>query len=295
MDIAKIFYTWEHLSCVNYTRNLNGGFKLVSLEQGLSHIFKEDKTDYFLFFILSGKIKVNAPDCTSWFTGEKEMFLIFEGVSIECLTPVELIFFTTDHPGNEGSKLLHRLSSVCEKVEYVFKPVEIRKELQLFLILLKIYLSDKIACGHLQETKQEEFFTLLCNYYTIVELAELFYPVVNNKDRDFKKLVMAHCLNARSVTELIDFCGYNAHYFKKVFNEIFHVPIYQWMQMQKLEHIKYRLTDVNVNLKELMAEVGFDSASHFNKFCQKWLGMSPTQYMENMKNHCTISSISNLQ
>ena len=295
VDITKLFYTWDYISCINYTRTLTGGFKFVRLDEGFSHTFMEDKTDYFLFFILDGEIKVSKDNTDSWTAKQHEMFLVYEGVKVECMMPVTLIFFTTDHPGCKGSELLHRLSSVCEKIDYRFRSAEVRKELVLFLILMKSYLVDGIVCGHLQETKQEEFFTLLYNYYTMVELAELFYPVITNKNRDFKKLVTAHCLRARSIGELIEFCGYDPHYFKKTFAEIYHMPVYQWMQIQKEEHIKYRLMDVNVNLKELMAEVGFESPSHFNKFCQKWLGMSPTQYIEMMKNNCTLSSIHNLQ
>lgn len=287
MDAAKLFYTWACVPCINYTRKLTGGFKLILLEQGCSHVFKEDKTDYFLFFILEGEMKVRDENTGPWIAGKNKMFLVYEGVHIECVTPVKLIFFTTDHPGNKGGELLFRLSSICEKVEYCFHPIEVCKELLLFLILLKSYLEDGVACGHLQEIKQEELFNLLYNYYTMVELAELFRPVATNKNRDFKKLVLSHCLHARSVDELIEFCGHNPYYFKKTFAKIYDTPVYQWMQIQKVEHIKNQLMDVNVNLKELMAEVGFSSPSHFNKFCQKWLGMSPTQYIEMMRKDCT--------
>lgn len=294
MDNAEIFYSWEHLSCINYSGKLIGGFKLVHFDKDFLYTFERGKSDYFIFFILDGQIDVAYNGLYQWNVKAGEMFLFSENYSVRCASPVTLILFTSDHPGNNGSKLLRRLTSVCERIDYSYHPIKVCKQLTLFLNLLKFYLSDGVACGHLQEEKQEEFFALLENYYTTVELAELFFPVVINKHRDFRKLVEAHCLQAKSVNELVVLCGYNAGCFKKTFEEVFSRPIYQWMQAQKAEHIKYRLQDVNVNFKELMAELGFDSASHFNKFCQKWLGTSPSQYVKGMKSECDSRCVDNV-
>lgn len=295
MDNAEIFYAWEHTSCINYSGKLMGGFKLASFDKGFLYTFEKGKTDYFLFFILEGQIDVAYNNFYKWSVKEGEMFLLSDNYCVKCITPVKLILFTSDHPGNNGSKVLRRLTSVCERIDYTYKPISICRQLMLFLNLLKFYLSDGVACGHLQEEKQEELFALLENYYTTVELAELFFPVVTNHNRDFKKLVESNYLQARTVTELIELCGYNPGCFKKTFEEVFGKPIYQWMQNQKAEHVKYRLQDVNVNFKELMVELGFDSASHFNKFCQKWLGMSPSQYVKQIKSGCNTMCVDNVQ
>lgn len=282
MDETDLFYIPKHF-CVNYKGNFKGLFKLIRLEEGCMRSFDTGKPDYFLFFVLEGQLEVTDPDCRRWSVREKEMFLLTNHYSIRCITPVTLIFFLSDYPGRNESKILHRLTSICEKLDRTYIALEFCKPLVLFLDLLKCYLVDQALCIHLHEQKQEELFIVLDTFYTVEELACLFYPIVINKDRRFSELVLNHCLQARTVTELILLCDCDANYFRNKFKEIFNRPIYQWMQMQRAEQVRDRLQNVNVNLKELMHELGFETASHFNKFCQKWLNMSPSHYIKAME------------
>ena len=35
--------------------------------------------------------------------------------------------------------------------------------------------------------------------------------------------------------------------------------------------------------EEIIYEFGFSSPAHFTKFCKKWLGMTPTKFIEEQK------------
>lgn len=283
MKKAEVFYTWQYLACINYTGELFGGFKLIELEEGFEHCLKKFQTDYFIVFVLSGKLEITVNESKHWFVEQDEMGLLTDGYKIECLKPTVLICFTSDQPGNNGSKLLKRLGQVSDKISDNGGPVKICPALKSVLNLMKIYIKDGIACRHLQEQKQEEFFALLEEYYTIFELGNLFYPILNNTNLEFRKLVNAHYLYTSTASELSTLCGYKMEDFRKLFQQVYGMPVYQWMQQQKLKQVKYRLQDLNVSYKELSYELGFASVSHLNKFCQKWFGMSPSKYQEQLK------------
>mgnify|MGYP002139751058 CR=1 FL=1 len=69
----------------------------------------------------------------------------------------------------------------------------------------------------------------------------------------------------------------------RAFKEIFDEPIYQWILGKKADRLKERLSGEEVNLKEIIYEFGFSSPAHFTKFCKKWLGMTPTKFIEEQK------------
>lgn len=100
---------------------------------------------------------------------------------------------------------------------------------------------------------------------------------------DLKKLIEDNCLHVKSVAELAQICGYSVSSFKRAFKEIFDEPIYQWILGKKADRLKERLSGEEVNLKEIIYEFGFSSPAHFTKFCKKWLGMTPTKFIEEQK------------
>ena len=104
-----------------------------------------------------------------------------------------------------------------------------------------------------------------------------------HKEGDLKKLIEDNCLHVKSVAELAQICGYSVSSFKRAVKEIFEEPIYQWILGKKADRLKERLSWEDVNLKEIIYEFGFSSPAHFTKFCKKWLGMTPTKFIEEQK------------
>lgn len=69
----------------------------------------------------------------------------------------------------------------------------------------------------------------------------------------------------------------------RAFKEIFDEPDIPMDIGQKGDRLKERLSGEEVNLKEIIYEFGFSSPAHFTKFCKKWLGMTPTKFIEEQK------------
>lgn len=238
----------------------------------------------FWVFVMSGQLLIYS-DKLSGDVGEKEMFLLMapEFVRIECTANCEMVIFETDRPLVYGASLLNRLSDMCEQPGEGRSKLQICPPLNKFLELIILYLKDGMICGSLQEEKQEELFLLLGAYYSQVELAQFLKSLSLRNENNFRKFVQMNSLKAKSVDELAKLCGCTPSVFKKMFKELFSEPVYQWMLKQKADTLRDKLAEEGINLKELVCEFGFSSPAHFTKFCKKWLGATPTQYIEELK------------
>lgn len=284
MSNESIFCCGEQVSCVNYRSDYSVHFGHVFLS--CDERFENKAPNHVsMVFVLKGKVQVVCEGKKDEEVEEGEMFLLSPLLKsqVKCVEDVEILVFTSDHPKEYSAELVRSLKKECEKLNYHFNKLPIRQPLDAFFELLECYLKDRMACGHLLEEKQEELFILLNNYYTKSELELFLYPLAMLKDSDFKEIVIQNSLRAKGVQELIDMCGYTTGGFKKIFKEMFDEPVYQWMLQQKADKLRYRLAEDDVNLKGLIDEFGFSSPAHFTKFCKKWLGKTPTQFMDEVK------------
>lgn len=284
MTNVKIHCCGVQAACVNYKYCNALCFKLVRIASGEKITYKSENGICWLI-VLRGKLLVKTSGKEAYFVEAGEMVLmsslldyIYEGGE-----ETELLTFVSNHLQECSTRLIREIAKSGEEIDYRFNTLPVRHPVDLFLKLLLQYLKDGICCGHLQELKQEELFKLLGIYYTREKLALFLYPFTLKKDEDFRKVVVSHVLLAKNVQELVEMSGYTMTVFKKIFKETFNEPIYQWMLKQKADKLRMRLTENDVNLKEVIDEFGFSSPAHFTKFCKKWLGKVPTQYIEDIK------------
>lgn len=282
MSQESIFCCNRGATCSNYRQSELVGFKYVIFEEGF--VWKNWKTTGIgWIFLLAGEA------CVALKNGKVmveagEMFLLPPSKGdLIALTKMEFIYFISDRPAEYGINLVTELVGKVEKTSGIIEKLVCVSPLKEFLDLLLFYLKTGINCGYLFEEKQEELFIIMSTAYSDEKLTRFFYTLSFCKDNSLRKLIEKNCMNVRSVQELAQLCGYSVSSFKRVFNEIFHEPVYQWMLKKKAEYLKERLTEEGVNLKMIIHEFGFSSPAHFTKFCKQWLGMTPTKFIEKQK------------
>lgn len=64
--------------------------------------------------------------------------------------------------------------------------------------------------------------------------------------------------------------------FKRDFEKIFHKSPNRWIQQKRLEEAYYLLKSKKVKVKEVYAEVGFETLSHFSYSFKKHFGITPS-------------------
>ena len=284
MDNEDMFCCGEPISCLNYRSGYRVYFKRTLLAEG-ERFEHKSPNGICMLFVLSGEIYVLEQEKKQVYIEAGEMVVLssLTKQKVVCEQKAEVIWFVSDYLKEFSAKLIRSLEEDCSKINYRFNKLPIRKTINSFLVFWKSYLKSGTICGHLLEEKQDELFILLDAYYTRSELALFLYPYIVANDSDFKNMVLLNSLKAKGVPELIELCGYTVGGFKKMFKEVFGGSIYQWMLQQKAQKLRYRLTEDDVNLKALIDEFGFSSPAHFTKFCKKWLGKTPTQYIEEVK------------
>lgn len=276
---GDVFCCYDKNTCSSYKNDDSVCFKHIKSAGGIiSDGWKSDGIQWI--FVLSGTLEVRTQDEAITLEAGDMFLLPVEKYAVISIEESELIFFTSDRPTEYCVTMLAELFENVREVEERFVKLKIVNPLDKFLSLLMVYMDSGVDCKYLFEGKQHELFMVIRACYTEEELVSFLYPLTLRKDSDQRKLIIDNCSKAKNIQELATLCGYSVGGFKRLFKEIFNEPIYRWMQQQKVNSLKIRLREKDVNLKELIDEYGFSSPAHFTKFCKQWLGMVPTQYIK---------------
>lgn len=284
MKFYPLLCCGEQMSCFNYVPGQRVRFRQMELLPG--EILEErSRNGVYMVFVLEGCLKICCPEKREEEMTEGEMAILDStwGCRAECVEKARVITFVSEHPREFSDRLVSEIAAACERIKPCFNKLMMGEVFLKFLELVRVCLKEGIDCLHWQEEKQEEMFILLDRYYSKEELSFFLCPFALRRNTGFSQLVEDNYLKAKNAQELADLCGYAQVSFKKLFKDTFGEPVYRWMLRRKAERLKGRLSEEDVNLKEVADEFGFSSPAHFTKFCKKWLGKTPSQYMNELK------------
>jgi len=128
--------------------------------------------------------------------------------------------------------------------------------------------------------KHQEAIHIFSMYYTKKELYSFFRPMLH-ESIPFKSLVFSHAKYANNVNELAELCGHGIVNFRRIFREQFGIPVFEWLQQEKSKRVLHAILATESPFKEILNDYNFTSASHFNKFCKKYFGDTPTNIRKN--------------
>lgn len=150
----------------------------------------------------------------------------------------------------------------------------ITPELRLFLESSKAYLSEEKICREMLCFKRKELAFILGNYYSDYELSMLIHPLAQYTN-SFHYFVLQNHAKVKTVEELAQLGGYTVATFRRIFNSVFHQPVYEWMMERRKESVVYELRYTDASISEICYKYGFESLPHFSNFCKKNFGASP--------------------
>ena len=145
-----------------------------------------------------------------------------------------------------------------------------------YLNSLETYMQCGMDSQDIIQAKQTELLYILFSFYTKEELYCFFILCLTDEYR-FRRQVRINYRKARNVLQLAEMMHYSYSGFNKRFKKVFGVSAYSWMQQQKAGLIYRELSLGGKSLKEISSDFGFLSLSHFNEFCHKELGASPSE------------------
>ncbi|MGL4331291.1 MAG: helix-turn-helix domain-containing protein [Bacteroidales bacterium] len=169
---------------------------------------------------------------------------------------------------------------INDEPDDIFEIRSMNDHLSLYFDQIELYYQD--GMGHhntLHDLKLRELAFILKEYYS----EEICFSCLSDqvvRNSEFKDKVMESYLKARTVVELAEICGYGLKSFQRMFNLHFGETPYQWMRKQMSSHIEAKLKDSSIPIKQIVAEFGFSSVSHFNTYCKKYFGATPKRFRD---------------
>jgi AraC-like DNA-binding protein len=178
---------------------------------------------------------------------------------------------------NELPKICEtRFSEIMDNQEapLTYSPLTMTRKLASFLEDLREYLVEGMSCGAYVELKSKELVFLLTTYYPLPQLRTFFYPI-SSYTEGFHYFVMKNYEAVKNVEEFAHLGGYSVTTFRRLFKNMYGVPVYEWMLDRKREGILNDLQNSHERIGEISKRYGFDTMSHFAHFCKSSFGDTP--------------------
>ena len=198
--------------------------------------------------------------------------------------PLECIVIATSHrnlesmPNEEGEIFSHLLNELVNpRDHYVEGP-------QFFMTPEMLSIGDSVF--HIQyhgKTKmmffRSQMTTLLSHFFG--QLATLNIETVKEREREklylAKEILSKNLDTPPSLSELSKQIGLNTFKLKKNFKELFGVPVFKYLQNERLTQAHQLLRKQEATVQEAAWHVGYDSLSSFSNAFAKKFGYRPSQ------------------
>ena len=113
------------------------------------------------------------------------------------------------------------------------------------------------------------------------QLATLQTEKINTTERDklykAKEILINNLDNPPSLSELSLQIGLNSYNLKKNFKELFGVPVFKYLQNERLKTAHQLISSQEATVQEAAWHVGYDSLSSFSNAFEKKFGYRPSQ------------------
>lgn len=281
---TDFLYIDEHTSCGHYVADRHSYFKSEKTRAADVYDFVDRQHNRLMFFI-DGEAKISCNEFTDKPFKKGDVILLPKSARVvfRSVTDCHTLSSIFDVPKNTCDKLnFQSYWQLCEQYAYDFSPLRIGEPMKRFLDLLIYFLDYDINCEHFHEIKQQEMFLIFKWFYTREELARLFYPMIG-KSMNFKALVLENYLKVANVEELAKLSNMGRSNFDARFRKEFGMPARQWVLKQKANHIRYHLAEPSATIGDTMHRFGFNSATHFTRFCKQQFGCTPTELIAKLR------------
>lgn len=255
------------------------------------HFAAEKCTQNCMIFVLKGELLVNSDEYPGTTLQGNQFILQAIGSKIEllALTDVRYIVYRfTELPvicEAEYKKILER-----SEAPLTYTPLIIIPKLEHFLTDMADYLQEADPFDKYIEIKCQELVYLLMHYYPLYQMTTFFYPI-STYTESFHYFVMQNYDKVKNVEEFAHLGGYTTTTFRRLFKNMYGVPVYEWILAKKREGILEDLQFTQQRINVISTRYGFDSLSHFAHFCKDSFGDTPRSLRKRAANGEKLSII----
>lgn len=244
------------------------------LERG-KHFPADKCTQNFILMMISGELLINSQEYpgTTLHSGRMVLQGIGSKVELLALSDVEyIIYWFNDLPKICEGRFADIMDG--QDAPLTYSPLSMHTRLANFVTDLQNYLVEGMSCGPYIDLKCKELVFLLTSYYPLPQLRAFFYPI-SSYTEGFHYFVMKNYESVKNVEEFAHLGGYSITTFRRLFKNMYGVPVYEWMLDRKREGILNDLQNTRERIGEISKRYGFDTMSHFAHFCKASFGDTP--------------------
>lgn len=197
------------------------------------------------------------------------IFRFFHPIKLCEAFSIENLYIPEETPGDFQSRTRHS-----------FSVLEINSRLWHFLDGVNDCLSDGFKCQGFLDIKVRELLYLLRAYYTRKELHDFFFLILS-EDTAFSEYVRLRWQRFRSIAEMAESMNLSHKQFSKRFTTVFGKSPQRWLMEARAQNIHTEITSTNKPFKQIAAENGLGSDTHFTWFCKKAFNQTPSSIRNN--------------
>ena len=256
------------------------------------HFPAEKCTQNCIIFILKGELLVNSEEYPGTTLQARQCILQAIGSKVELLALTDVEYFTyrfTELPLLCEERYKDILERAYAPLTYTPLPI-IPKLERLFGDLTEYFREQPNTCSRYLDVKCQEIIYILTCYYPIQQVSTFFYPI-STYTESFHYFVMQNYSNVKNVEEFAHLGGYTTTTFRRLFKNMYGVPVYEWILDKKREGILNDLQHTKQRISTISTRYGFDSLSHFAHFCKDSFGDTPRSLRKRTANGENITII----
>ena len=274
----ELYNREEHLGCYVYD---NHGDQIIKyINRSKNEIFTANYSSHQIIFLIKGRITYSCNDVLNQVFEEATFILSPAGYNaiIKVEEDATLLFVKIHSKVNFCNhfplELLYKQNKGIKlsKQNHALKFNEIIVD---YINLLVQTIETGMKCAYYHELKQKELLFYLRAYYAKEDLFAFFSPILNS-DISFSEQIYQNIDNARSIEEFAALTNYSISGFKKRFAKVFGMSPHRWFAKEKAKKIYHEINCTSKSFKRISADFNFSSPAHFDKFCKKAFGSSPS-------------------
>ena len=239
----------QYTNCTGCPKNVENILVYRNLPKG-EHIPKDKCTQNCMLFMIKGELLINSEEHPGITLRERQIILQAIGSKVEilALTDVEYVVYWF----NELPLLCEdRYKEMMEQAEapLTYTPLIMSERLYHLVTSMPEFLAEENPCSKYIDLKCKELVFLITNFYPLPQLGSFFYPI-STYTESFHYFVMQNYSNVKNVEEFAHLGGYTTTTFRRLFKNLYGVPVYEWILEKKregiledLQHTKMRITE----------------------------------------------------
>lgn len=226
----------QYTNCTGCPKNVENILVYRNLPKG-EHIPKDKCTQNCMLFMIKGELLINSEEHPGITLRERQIVLQAIGSKVEilALTDVEYVIYWF----NELPLLCEdRYKEMMEQAEapLTYTPLIMSERLYHLVTSMPEFLAEENPCSKYIDLKCKELVFLITNFYPLPQLGSFFYPI-STYTESFHYFVMQNYSKVKNVEEFAHLGGYTTTTFRRLFKNLYGVPVYEWILEKKREGI----------------------------------------------------------